>query len=162
MSGKILVSACLLGQPVRYDGRGKLFAHDWMTRWKDEGRLVSLCPEMAGGFSVPRLPAEIENGKSGADVLAGCARVLDRDGRDISDGFLAGAQTALNVAQRNGCAYALLIDGSPSCGSLQVFDGSFSGRKHAGHGVTAALLLANGIEVFAPAEIERLAGLIAS
>jgi uncharacterized protein YbbK (DUF523 family) len=153
---KILVSACLLGQPVRYDGKGKLLSHDALTRLREEGRAVAFCPELAGGMSVPRPPAEIEAGLTGEDVLFGRARVLEVTGGDVTAAFVAGAQKALAVARENNCRHALLIDGSPSCGSISIYDGAFAGRRHAGSGVTAALLRQNGITVFAGHEIERL------
>ncbi|CVI56226.1 conserved hypothetical protein [Agrobacterium deltaense NCPPB 1641] len=156
MTPKILISACLLGQPVRYDGRGKPFSHPAIDRWRQEGRMVTICPEMAGGMSVPRPPAEIEKGASGVDVLEGRARVLEVTGGDVTAQFIAGAERALAFARANGCTYALLIDGSPSCGSVAIYDGSFSGVKHAGNGVTAALFEKAGIAVFSPADIDRL------
>ncbi|MGE6741063.1 DUF523 domain-containing protein [Allorhizobium pseudoryzae] len=162
MPPKILISACLLSQPVRYDGKGKPLVHPWIEAWKGEGRLVSFCPELAGGMSVPRPPAEIEKGMNGDDVLAGHARVLEVTGGDVTAAFVAGAEKALGLAEANGCTVALLIDGSPSCGSLAIYDGSFGGVKHAGHGVTAALLKRHGIAVYAPSEIEALAAHLAS
>ncbi|MFD1745807.1 DUF523 domain-containing protein [Rhizobium helianthi] len=157
MAGRILISACLLGQPVRYDGKGKPLVHPFIDQWKGEGRLVPLCPELAGGMSVPRPAAEIENGMTGEDVLAGRARVLELTGGDVTVAFTAGAERALAAARQNDCRFALLIDGSPSCGSQMIYDGAFSGRKIAGHGVTAALLRRNGIEIFAPSQIDDLA-----
>jgi|GEM_PF-6133334 len=71
MAGKILISACLAGLPVRYNGSAKPLVHAAVDRWMAEGRLVTLCPELAGGFQVPRPPAEIENGLNGDDVLDG-------------------------------------------------------------------------------------------
>lgn len=156
MTSNILISACLLGHAVRYDGKGKPLHHPAIERWRDEGRLVTICPEMAGGMPVPRPPAEIENGASGVDVLEGRARVLEITGADVTDAFIAGANRALAFAKQHGCAYALLIDGSPSCGSIAIYDGTFSGVKHAGHGVTAALLLRAGIKVFSHTDIDRL------
>lgn len=156
MKSKILISACLLGHAARYDGKGKPLAHPAIERWKQEGRLVTICPEMAGGMAVPRPPAEIENGASGLDVLEGRARVIEITGGDVTSQFIDGAQKALAFAKDHGCAYALLIDGSPSCGSVAIYDGSFSGRKQAGNGVTAALLLQGGIAVFSPATIDEL------
>lgn len=153
---KILISACLLGQPVRYDGKGKPLVHPAIDRWRDEGRLVAICPELAGGMSAPRPPAEIEKGASGLDVLEGRARVLEVSGGDVTAEFIAGAEKALALAEANGCTHALLIDGSPSCGSIAIYDGSFSGIKHAGNGVTAALLERAGIAVFSPADIDQL------
>ena len=105
---------------------------------------------------VPRPPAEIENGASGVDVLEGRARVLEVTGGDVTVQFIAGAERALAFARTNGCTYALLIDGSPSYGSVAIYDGSFSGVKHAGNGVTAALLEKAGIAVFSPPDIDRL------
>ena len=157
---QILISACLLGHAVRYDGKGKPLFHPAIERWKNEARLVTICPEMAGGMPVPRPPAEIENGASGLDVLEGRARVLEITGGDVTAQFIAGAHKALAFAQANDCAYALLIDGSPSCGSIAIYNGSFSGRKHAGNGVTAALLQQAGIKVYSHHQIEDLASLI--
>ncbi len=156
MLPKILISACLLGQPVRYDGAGKAFEHPAISRWRSEGRLVTICPEMAAGMPVPRAPAEIENGACGLDVLEGRARVVENTGADVTQAFIDGARRALAFAQEHLCSYALLIDKSPSCGSLSIHDGTFSGITHAGHGVTAALLAEAGIAVFAPADIDRL------
>jgi len=156
MTSNILISACLLGHAVRYDGKGKPLHHPAIGRWQGEGRLVTICPEMAGGMPVPRPPAEIENGASGLDVLEGRARVLEITGADVTDEFIAGANKALAFAKQHGCAYALLIDGSPSCGSIAIYDGTFSGVKHVGHGVTAALLSRAGIKVFSHTDIDRL------
>jgi uncharacterized protein YbbK (DUF523 family) len=156
MASKILISACLMGLPVRYNGSAKPLAHEAVERWKMEGRLITLCPELSAGFQVPRPPAEIENGMDGDDVLDGLARVVELSGGDVSTAYIEGAQVALDVALKNGCSHALLIDGSPSCGSGFVYDGSFSGVRHAGEGVTAALLRRNGIAVYSDREVERL------
>ena len=154
---RILVSACLLGRPVRYDGSAKTLSDAIIARWSAEGRLVAICPEISAGFATPRPPAEIEPGAEGGDVLAGAARVIESTGRDVTALYIAGAQNALNVARRYGCRFALLTDGSPSCGSRRIHDGTFEGRTRQGEGVTAALLLASGIEVFAESGIESLA-----
>ena len=156
MTGKILVSACLMGLPVRYDGSAKPLLHEAVARWREEGRLVTFCPELAAGFAVPRPPAEIGRARNGSDVLDGTAQVVEADGRDVSAGFIEGARRALQIARDNGCRHALLIDGSPSCGSGFVYDGSFSGKRHAGEGVTAAYLRRHGIAVFSHTEVDRL------
>jgi uncharacterized protein YbbK (DUF523 family) len=153
---KILVSACLMGHAVRYDGRAKPLVHPALERWREEGRLVTICPEMSAGMPVPRAPAEIEGGNAGEDVLAGKSRVLEMTGGDVTKGFLDAAENALALARETGCDYALLIDGSPSCGSGFIYDGSFSGERRAGNGVTAALLKRAGIEVFSDRDIDRL------
>ncbi|MBB4568522.1 DUF523 domain-containing protein [Rhizobium leucaenae] len=156
MTGKILVSACLMGHAVRYDGRSKPLIHPAIERWREEGRLVTICPEMSAGMAVPRPPAEIADGAAGEDVLAGSARVIEVTGGDITTAFRQAAENALALAQETGCLYALLIDGSPSCGSGFIYDGTFSGGRHMGHGVTAALLKQAGVEVYSDREIDRL------
>lgn len=161
MTGKILISACLMGLPVRYDGKPKTLLHEAVARWREEGRLVVFCPELAGGFAVPRPPAEIASAMDGGGVLDGTARVIEPDGRDASAGFIEGARRALAVAVDNGCRHALLIDGSPSCGSGFLYDGSFSGRRHEGE-VTAALLRRHGIAVYSDREVDRLVAVLAA
>jgi uncharacterized protein YbbK (DUF523 family) len=157
VTGKILVSACLLGRPVRYDGSAKPLAHPALERWLKDGRIVAVCPELEAGAPVPRPPVEIGEGADGEDVLAGTARILDRNGRDETAAFAAGAEATLALAREHGCAFALLTDGSPSCGSRRIHDGSFTGRTHPGSGVVAALLRQHGIVVFPETEIDRLA-----
>jgi uncharacterized protein YbbK (DUF523 family) len=156
MTAKILVSACLMGHAVRYDGRAKPLAHPAIDEWRRQGRLVTICPEMSAGMAVPRPPAEIENGALGEDVLAGRARVLEISGGDVTAAFLKAAENALALARETGCLHALLIDGSPSCGSGFIYDGSFSGARHPGRGVTAAMLKQAGIAVFSDREIDQL------
>lgn len=143
---KILVSACLMGQRVRYDG-GAHGPFDQLGLWQAEGRLVVVCPEVAGGLPTPRPPAEIPGGQ-GVQVLEGHAQVLTEAGEDVSAAFLAGAQLALALVQRQGIRLAVLKSRSPSCGNRETYDGSFSGRKVAGEGVTAALLRRAGVQVF--------------
>lgn len=150
MPAKVLVSACLMGSRVRYDGRDKLLASALLARWAEEGRLVTFCPEVAAGLAVPRAPAEIQ-----AD-----GRVVDADGADVTAAFEDGARQALALARAEGCRFALLTDGSPSCGSSFVYDGSFSGTRASGMGVTAALLERHGVRVFAPERIAELSSLL--
>ncbi len=154
---RILISACLLGAPVRYDGRGRALTHDLLTLWQAQGRLVPLCPEVAGGLPTPRPATEIEPGARAEDVLDGTARILTAGGEDVTAPFLQGARLALAAAQAQGCTAALLMEGSPSCGSLIVHSGHHDGRRQPGQGVTAALLRRHGIAVFPPDRIEDLA-----
>lgn len=148
MKKKLLVSACLLGQAVRYDGAAKRCDHALLARWLAEGRVLPLCPELLGGLPVPRPPAEIARGAGGAAVLAGAAPVRDITGQDVSEPFLAGARRALALAQAEGVRVAVLKEGSPSCGSARIRDGSFGGLSVAGEGVTTALLREAGLQVF--------------
>ncbi|WP_299961792.1 DUF523 domain-containing protein [uncultured Roseobacter sp.] len=158
---RILVSACLLGQPVRYDGSAKTVTDALLERWRQEGRLVPLCPEVGAGFPTPRPPAEIETAGGGAAVLAGEARILENTGRDVTGTFVRGAELAVRHARQAGCAFALLTDGSPSCGSTFIYSGALDGVRRAGQGVVTAALEAAGIRVFAPAQIADLAEALA-
>lgn len=152
---KVLVSACLLGQPVRYDGRAS--GHpDVLQAWQREGRVVPLCPEVAGGLPTPRPPAEIPGGQGGA-VLDGDAQVVTIVGEDVSAAFLAGARLALELVRRHGIRVAVLKSGSPSCGNRLVYDGTFSGSKINGEGVTSALLRREGVLVFSELELDEAA-----
>lgn len=140
----ILVSACLRGVPCRFDGRHKASPE---TEAAAAGReVVSFCPEVAGGLATPRRPAELVGG-DGHDVLDGTARVVEDTGRDVTAEFVDGARRALAAARNGGCAEALLMPRSPSCGRGVVYDGSFTGELTPGDGVTAALLERNGIAV---------------
>ena len=151
------MSACLLGKPVRYDGGDKALESRILSDWQDEGRVVGLCPEIEGGLPVPRPAAEIMSGGDAEGVLNGASQVFEIGGEDVSSAFVAGARRALAVAREQGCRYALLTDGSPSCGSSFIYDGRFTGTVVAGIGVVTALLRRNGIEVFSPTEIADLA-----
>jgi uncharacterized protein YbbK (DUF523 family) len=139
-----VVSACLVGCECRYDQRS-CFQQN-MEELLRAGKAIPLCPEQLGGLPTPRNPAEIVGG-DGFDVLDGKARVLDREGNDVTEQFLAGARQALQLAQTVGASEAVLKENSPSCGSSRVYDGTFSGIKKPGVGVTAALFIRNGIRV---------------
>lgn len=127
------------------------------TNWppgrpKAEGRVVAVCPEVAGGLPTPRPSAEIPGGQ-GMDVWEGRAQVLTADGEDFSEAFLDGARQALALVQRHGIRIAVLKANSPSCGNLLTYDGTFSGVKVTGEGVTAALLKRHGVQVFSELEL---------
>ena len=157
---KILVSRCLLGHRVRYDG-GASGPFDQLAHWQAEGRVVALCPEVAGGLPTPRAAAEIPGGQ-GSEVLDGRAQVLTSDGEDVSAEFLDGARQALALVQRQGIRIAVLKAHSPSCGNVLTYDGSFSGVKVQGAGVTAALLTRHGVQVFSELQLPEAAAALAS
>lgn len=157
----LLVSACLLGQKVRYDGQAKTLVHQHLEDLKTAGRVVPFCPELAGGLPVPRLPAEIEPGFNGDDVLAGRARVLELQGEDVTAAFIAGAMLAVKLAHDRGCNAALLTEASPSCGSALLYSGHHDGVRRDGFGVTTAALREAGVSVFAPTQIKELAAHLA-
>lgn len=144
---RVLVSACLLGQPVRYDGRAKTLEDSRLATWQAEGRVVPLCPELAAGLPVPRLPAEIEDGSG---------RVFDSAGADVTKSYQDAADRAVETAKAEGCAFALLTDKSPSCGVAQVYAGAFDGTLRAGRGLVAEALSQAGVRVFADHQIAAL------
>ncbi|MFY8117782.1 MAG: DUF523 domain-containing protein [Roseateles sp.] len=145
----ILISACLLGQPVRYDGGANgVSQHPVLAAWLAAGRVLALCPELAGGLPVPRPPAERVRDAEGRE------RVLDVHGRDVTAAFVAGAEQALNLAREHGVRMAVLKEGSPSCGSGYIYDGSFSRRRVPGRGLTTERLTQAGIQVFSEHELE--------
>lgn len=134
---KILVSACLYGECTKYDGGCNLLKHPLFLKWKNMGELVPVCPEVMGGLKVPRPCSELKGDK-----------VVNTEGEDVTEAFNLGAEKALKVARENNVIFAILKQGSPSCGCKKICDGSFSGKKIAGMGVTARLLTDNGIVVF--------------
>ncbi|MEM7683774.1 MAG: DUF523 domain-containing protein [Pseudomonadota bacterium] len=167
---RILVSACLLGRPVRYNGTNKASCEeDVLRRWQREGRIVPVCPEVAVGFPTPRPPAEIcadegsgatAGAPQGGDVLTGSARVVEDTGADVSDLYLRAARSTVQLAERHRCRYAVLTDGSPSCGSTFIYDGTFTGRTRSGAGTTTAALREAGIAVWPETAIGELDALL--
>lgn len=140
----ILISACLAGFNVRYNGTNSL--DEKIQKLVLENKAVTVCPELMGGFSTPREPAEIVGG-DGQDVLDGNATVVERSGRDVTELYLKGAYVTLQKALEVGATQVVLKENSPSCGSAQIYNGEFNGTKLVGEGVTTALLRRHGIEV---------------
>lgn len=145
---KILLSACLLGERVRYDGQVSLLQHPIIQQWQQQGRLVPFCPEVSGGLPTPRPPAEI--------ICRHPILVVDHQGEDVTPQFLHGAELALAKAHSSGACCALLKSRSPSCGNREVYDGQFRGRLVSGSGVTAAELQRHGLPVFNERELDQL------
>lgn len=152
---KILISACLLGERVRYHGGDARIEHPMLPRWHAEGRLVPICPEVVGGLTTPRPAAEITTTASGR-------RVLTMAGQDVTRAFEYGAEVAAAACAAGAIRIAILKDGSPSCGSRSVFDGSFSGRRVAGLGITAVRLAAAEVKIFSESEIDLAAEYLAA
>ena len=140
----ILVSSCLAGLEVRYNGTHCL--NNKLSRLVIENKAVTICPELLGGFSTPRNPAEIVGG-DGADVLDGRARVIDKSGEDVTEFYVKGAYVTLEKALQLKATIVVLKENSPSCGSSMIYNGEFNGKKITGNGVTSALLKRNGIHV---------------
>ena len=153
----VLVSACLVGCCSRYDAAVFETCDERLVQWLRKGLMLPFCPETAGGLPVPRPPAEIAGG-TGDDVLAGDTPVLTRAGRDVTENFITGARLTLAAVRHYKIHTAILKDGSPSCGTSRIYDGSFRGRPVSGMGVTAALLEAHRVALFsehALAEAQR-------
>ncbi|HEV3471657.1 MAG TPA: DUF523 domain-containing protein [Actinomycetota bacterium] len=149
MGPPMIVSACLAGCACRFDGSPD--TEDALARLVADGGAVMVCPEEEGGLATPRSPAEIVGG-DGHDVLAGRAKVVTDRGEDVTDAYLEGARIALAAARAAGARTAVLKARSPSCGKGVIYDGSFSGTRREGDGVTVALLKQNGIDVVSDEE----------
>ncbi|PGT81323.1 DUF523 domain-containing protein [Bacillus sp. AFS040349] len=146
----LLVSSCLAGLEVRYNG-----THSLLKEIRDlvnENKAVTVCPELLGGFTTPREPAEIVGG-NGEDVLDGHARVVEKSGKDVTELYIRGAYSTLEKAIEMKAKVVILKDYSPSCGSSMIYNGSFKGKKVIGNGVTTALLKRNGIMVFSESNL---------
>ena len=138
---KIIVSACLLGKNCRYDG-GNCKNKKIIDFLKDK-EYIAVCPEQMAGLSTPRLPCE---------VIAD--RVISIEGKDLTATFSSAAKAVLALAKKHRVKLAILKSESPSCGRDYIFDGSFTGKLTANHGVTANLLLNNKIRVISEKEID--------
>lgn len=139
---KVLVSACLYGYCTRYDGKSNFLLDKTFLDWKNRGKLIPVCPEELGGLSIPRPPAEIRDG-----------RVVTKDGGDVTENFVKGAEEVLKIAKENNVVVAVFKDGSPSCGCNTIYDGSFTGTKVPGPGICARLLIENGIVVMSEKDV---------
>lgn len=142
---RLLVSACLLGVRCRYDGATKPLPAETLQRLRARHALVPVCPEQLGGLPTPRAPSERRGD-----------RVVANTGRDVTAEYARGAAEALRLARLLGCEAALLKARSPSCGRGEIYDGSFTGARVPGDGVTAALLAENGLPVYTEDEVSAL------
>ena len=140
---KLLVSACLLGVGCRYDGKSVPCAD--VLALAEKYSVIPFCPEVYGGLTTPRVPSEISEG-----------RVYSADGRDVTMQFERGADEAVRLCKALGIKKAVLKEKSPSCGTGEIYDGSFTGRMTVGDGISAAALRRAGVEVFGESEVRLL------
>ena len=140
---KIIVSACLLGVPCRYDGKSK--PENDVIALKDRYELIPVCAEVLGGLPTPRVGAEIV-----------CNRVIRSDGVDVTYEYHKGANEVLKIAKENGCKIAILKSKSPSCGKGKIYDGTYTRTLIDGNGILTDLLLKNNIEVYTETEIDKI------
>ena len=132
---KIMVSACLLGDNVKYNGGNN--RNEELINFLKDYEIIKVCPECLGGLTIPRDPSEIINNK-----------VITENGLDVTNEFMLGATKTLEIAKANNVKIAILKKNSPSCGSNTIYDGTFSHNIISGDGITAKLLKENGIIVF--------------
>ena len=147
---KILVSECLYGgRIVRYDGGEKALNHPTFLKWKAEGRLIPVCPEVMGGLPVPR-PDSQRVGQ----------RIVTRQGQDVTEQYTMGACEAVRIAREHDVCCCIMKESSPACGSSRIHDGSFTGKKISGQGIAVEYLREAGFPVFAEEEIEEAAAFL--
>ena len=148
---QIGVSACLAGSICRYDG--KFIGNKTIEKFIEENEVLIFCPEIQGGLPTPREQAEIQNG-DGIDVWNNKCKVLTINGKDITEEFKEGANNVLKMLKKKNITTVILKEESPSCGSSIIYNGTFSGLKKRGMGVTTALLRQNNILVYSDEEIK--------
>lgn len=140
---KILVSSCMLGNNCKYNGGNNY--NILVEELKKKYEIISICPEVMGGLSIPRVPSECLNGS-----------VINKDGVDVTRYFMSGSKKVLNIVRNENIKIAVLKDGSPSCGSTYIYDGTFSGNRISGMGMTAKLLKLFGVKIYNENNIEEL------
>ena len=146
MKTKIIVSACLLGENCKYNGGNNKC--DDIIALAEKFEIIPVCPECFGGLPIPRVPSEIRDGK-----------VYSKTGEDLTEAFLSGAEQTLYIAKEANTPCAVLKENSPSCGFGKIYDGTFSGNKIDGNGITAQLLYDNEIQVFGESQVKKLVNL---
>lgn len=144
---KVLISACLIGDNTKYDGTNNYTKE--VEKLFSLCDLIIVCPEVFGGLKTPRTPSEIKNG-----------RVYNKKRVDVTSNFEDGANLVSFIASQNNVKYAVFKENSPSCGVNKIYDGSFSGKKIPGEGVTTQILRKQGIIVFNENQIDELVELL--
>lgn len=142
---KVLISACLLGDNVKYSGGNNLTPKLVTLLRKYNVDIVKVCPEYLGGLPIPRVPSEIRENK-----------IFSKDNRDITKEFLIGAEKTFKIAKKNQIDFAILKERSPSCGSSYIYDGSFSGKIIEGQGITTRKLNEKNIKIFSEENLEEI------
>lgn len=139
----IIVSGCLVGINCKYNGENNY--DERIFNLVKEGKAVPVCPEQWGGLKTPRNPAEIKCSNQ-------CVNVITNKGEDVTVQYKRGAEEVVALAKKIGATEAILQPRSPSCGKGQIYDGSFEKKLIDGNGITADLLIKNGIKVYTPEE----------
>ena len=139
----ILVSACLLGDNVKYNGKNNY--DERIEKLKELFDIVPICPEVFGGLPTPRIPSEIKG-----------ENVVNEKGKDVTYEFNKGAHKVINIVNFCHVRKALLMDRSPSCGVNKIYNGKFNGTLIDGMGYTAKLLKAKGVQLYTLDNIDEL------
>lgn len=143
---KILVSKCLYGgEIVRYDGGDTTEKDKRFLKWKEEGRLIPVCPEVFGGLPTPRPDSQ----------RIGAAQVMAQTGEDVTKEYTKGAEQALFLAKENHVAFCIMKQDSPSCGSKFIYDGTFTDTKVPGQGLAVEYLRNAGFRVFSEEDLDE-------
>ena len=140
---KIMVSACLLGENCKYNGGNN--RNPGLLHLLSAHEVIPVCPEVLGGLSTPRVPAEIVNGV-----------VINREGVSADEAFRQGAKKALEIARQEKPDLIILQSRSPSCGVKEIYDGTFSGKLVPGHGVFAEMALQAGFRVIDAEDVPEI------
>ena len=140
---KIMVSACLLGENCKYDGGNN--RNEALLNMLAGHEVIPVCPEVAGSLPVPRVPAEIVNG-----------RVVNRNGEVVDEAFRKGAERTLETAKREKPDLIILQSRSPSCGVKEIYDGTFTGKKIPGHGIFANMAIQAGYHVIDAEDLHQV------
>ncbi|RLG21578.1 DUF523 domain-containing protein [Candidatus Micrarchaeota archaeon] len=146
----ILCSACLLGVNCKYNGKAS--PNERVLQLGKKYNLIPVCPEQLGGLPTPRVPQEIQ-GMDGDAVLDGKCKVVNKEGKDVTENFIRGAHETLKIAKLFNAKLFIGKQRSPSCACGETYDGSFTGRTVKGDGVTTALLKRNGIKCMSQEEL---------
>ena len=143
---KILISACLLGQNVKYDGtNNSIVENPFIKKLLNLDILIAICPEVLSGLPTPRVPVEIKNSKA-----------IDKDGNDKTKNFFLGASKITQIALENGVKIAIMKAKSPSCGKGKIYDGTFTKSLIDGSGIAVEALEKAGVSVFREDELKEL------
>ncbi len=134
----ILISACLCGVNCKYNGKNNL--NEECLELLKKGEAILVCPEQLGGLETPRNPSEIK-------IVNGEVKVFMNDGKDVTENYKRGAEEVLKLALELNIKKAIFRKKSPSCGCGEIYDGTFTNTLTKGNGITASLLIENGIEV---------------
>ena len=146
-----IISACLCGVNCKYNGLNNY--NEKCNELFISGKAILVCPEQLGGLSTPRVPSELQDNT--LNIIKKNGKILNKDGEDVTENFLKGAREVTTIAKKLNIKKAILKEGSPSCGVNYIYDGTFTGNKIKGNGITTELLKALDIEVISEEALDR-------